>query len=166
MENGKTTGFVAGLGLVLAVVALVLVFTVRGGLGGSVIEHNQTDFVNGFKVAADLIVDGSSGTPTLNLGTNGTNVTSVIVGTANAATTLLPLEATSTDSFTLSVTGVTTSSRCDVTLPNYDLAFGGLSVSGVTVTSGTITFGILNQTGAATSSFPLATTSVAYKCVN
>lgn len=166
MENSKTTGFVAGLGLVLAVVALVLVFARGGGLGGSVIEHNQTDFVNGFKVASDLVFSGSGTTATLNLGSSGTDITSVIVGTANAATTLLPLEATSTDSFTLSVTGVTTSSKCDVQIPNYDLAFGGLVVNGVTVTSGTITFGILNQSGAATSSFPVATTSVAYKCVN
>lgn len=167
MENSKTTGFVAGLGLVLAVAALICVFTVGGGgLGGSVIETQQTDFQNGLKVNSNLVFQASGTGASLTLGTSGTAVTSHIVGTANAATTLLPLEATSTDSFTLAVTGVTSSSKCLVTLPNYDLAFGSLNVTGVTVTTNTITFGIMNNTGVATSSFPLATTSVAYNCTN
>lgn len=155
--------------IAVAVVALILAgfATFSGGsqLGGSVIETVQTDFQNGLKVAGDLVFDGTSGDPVVTLGTSGTSVSSIIEGTANAATTLLPLEATSTDSFTLSVTGVTSSHECFVRIPNYDLVFGGLSVAGVTASTDTITFGILNNTGAATSSFRLATTSVAYLCV-
>ncbi len=163
MDNSKTNGIVAGLALVVAVVGLVLSFTNGGGLAGSVLEHRQTDFVNGLRVAGDLVFDGTSGNPAFTLGDSGSSQTKVIEGTCNAATSLLPLEATSTDSFTCTVTGTAAGDQCDVTLPNYDLAFGSLFVSGCTATTDTITFGIMNETGAATTSFPLATTSVQYR---
>jgi len=163
MDNSKTTGFVAGLGLVVAVVALVLSFTSGGGLSGSVLEHKQTDFVNGLRVAGDLVFDGTSGNPAFTLGDSGSSQTKVIEGTCNAATALLPLEATSTDAFTCTVTGAVAGDQCHVTLPNYDLPFGGLFVAGCTASTDTITFSIMNDTGAATSSFPVATTSVSYR---
>jgi hypothetical protein len=148
MENRNT---LAGFALAVAVVALIvagLTFSMKAApLGGSVIESQQTDFQNGMKINSVLLER-------------------VLFGAANASTSALPLEATSTDSFTLSVTGVTTASRCSVMLPNYDPGvYGGLSISGITTTADTITFGIQNNTGAATSSFRSATTSVAYYCV-
>lgn len=165
--NSSNQGWTTAVAVVALIVALGSAF-IGGGeaqLKGSVIETVQTDFQNGLRVAGDLVFDGTSGDPVITLGTSGTAVSSVIEGTGNAATTLLPLEATSTDSFTLTVTGVTSTHTCTVELPNYDLAFGALYTSGVTATTDTITFGIVNGSGTATSSFPAATTSVAYHCV-
>lgn len=145
MNNSNSFAKVLAIvAFLVAVVALVSTFTVSSGkLGDTVVQTQQTDFVNGLKIAGNL-------------------TTSMQSGTCNAATALLPLEATTTDAFTCTVTGVAVGDRAFVTLPSYDLSFGELAVSGVTVTANTLTFTIYNGTGAATSSFPLATTSVKY----
>lgn len=93
-----------------------------------------------------------------------TAITGVLSGTGVAATTELPLEATSTDQFTIAVSKLTAAYHCDVTLVNFDSVGGGFVVNGVTAGVGTLTFGLLNQAGAATSSFANATSSAAYYC--
>jgi hypothetical protein len=142
--------------IIRAIVALgaVVVLSVAGlalfggkQLGGSgAYEALQTRWGNG-----------------LYIGQTGTLVSNVLAGTCNAATTQLPLEATSTDDFTCSVPGALAGDRVSVFLPSNSGSFLGGFVIGHTVAStDTITFGIVNLTGAATSSFPLATTSAQY----
>ena len=165
MENKSNAGFVAGIALVLSVVALGVAVFAGGGLGGSVIETQQTDFDNGLKVSGDLVFDGTvSGDPTFTLGTDGTAVSEIIEGTGNSTTADLPHVATSSATHTLTVSGVTSSHQCSVTLPVYAPGFGGLTVAGVTASTDTITYEVLNLSGAATSSYPVATTTVAYHC--
>lgn len=167
MENEKNNaGFVAGLALVISVVALFVAFMMGGGLGGSVVETQQTDFTNGLKVAGDLVFDGTSGEPTLTLGNDGSVVNEIIEGTGNSTTADLPHVATSSATHTLTVSGLTSSHQCSVSLPVYAPGFGGFTVAGVTASTDTLTFEVLNLTGAATSSYPNATTTVAYHCEN
>jgi hypothetical protein len=91
-------------------------------------------------------------------------------GTCNAATTGLPAVATTTITMTCSAPGVYTSDNqgnVDVSLASNPTAYGAFIPLAPSVTTsasagvnGTITFQLLNDTGTATSSFPLATTSV------
>lgn len=147
MTQNKIRALVA-----LGVVAVLFVggLALFGGknLGGSgAYEALQTRWGNG-----------------LYIGQTGTLVSNVIEGTCNAATTQLPLEATSTDDFTCSVTGALAGDRVSVTLAsNSGSVYGGFTISHAVATTDTVTFGIVNLTGAATSSFPLASTSVQYR---
>lgn len=97
------------------------------------------------------------------LGTNGTELTKFITGTCNAATTEGALEASSTDDYTCTVTGAASGDKVFVSLPqNGTVITGGFIVDHVVASTNTITFGITNLTGAATTSFAQATTSVQY----
>jgi len=112
-------------------------------LGGS-LEILQTKFANGFIV-----------------GENGTAINEMRSTTCNLATTQLPLEATSTDDFTCSISGVDSGDQVFVSLPsNNGAVFGGFLVDSAVAGPGTITVGVTNLTGASTSTFPAATTSV------
>lgn len=94
-----------------------------------------------------------------------TNVALFRTGTCNAAMATT-LAATSSAAATCTVTGVASGDIVSVALPQAGAsaaAFGGFLVSGTKATTDTITFSIFNGTGAATSSFPLATTSVQYQ---
>lgn len=106
----------------------------------------------------------------LKLGDSGTKHTKFLSGTCDAATTELPLEATSTDSFTCSATGVRSGDKVFVSLPystGYDVVGGLVHNGDATVTaSNVISFHILNQSGTATSSFALATTSVQWWAID
>lgn len=172
MDNGNKTGFVAGLALVLAVVALVFVFTVRGGgLGGSVIENVQTDFLNGLKVASTLI-SGTDSTDTVTVngslavtgsvtqGTSGTALAGIVTGgctiwaPANtiAASTTQAVECQSSTSGTLAsgLTGVTSDSICHLqTASSTNSTSNGIVVAGVSAssTNGSIVARISNFTG-------------------
>jgi hypothetical protein len=138
-----------------SVIAFLGVVVLAIGIGIGVFLGQPSENVSGVHYGEDAFQQ-------VQIGDAGSEVTKVIEGTCNAATTLLPLEATSTDSFTCTVAGVASGDQCSVSLRNYDLAFGALTVQGCTASTNTITFGIVNGTGAATSSFPLATTSVSY----
>lgn len=171
MENSKTTGFVAGLGLVLAVVALVLVFAGRGGLGGSVIETVQTDFQNGLKIASTLIsgtdstdtvtVNGSlSVTGSVTQGTSGTALAGIVTGGCTiwagantiTATSTQQVECQSATNGTLAsgLTGITSDSICHLTMASStnttlaSIVVGGASASS---TNGSIVARIINLTG-------------------
>lgn len=89
------------------------------------------------------------------------NISKIITSTCTAATTQLPLEASSTDDFTCTATGTVAGDNVSISLPaNGDSTYGGFVVGYAVASTDTVTFGITNLTGAATSSFPLATTSV------
>jgi len=136
-----------GIGIAGVVVGLLLsvVFGGSSMLGG-VYNQSVTDVSNGLRAGSD-----------------GTTITNMKSGTCNAATTQLPLEATSTDNFTCSVTGVVAGDRVLVELPSDGgSVYGGFNVTYSAASTDTITFGVQNNTGAATSSFPLATTSIHY----
>lgn len=96
------------------------------------------------------------------LGTSGTPITTLINGTCNASTAGLPLAATTTATFTCTVPGAVVGENVDVNLAANPTSWGAFTVVAPVTTAGGISFGILNGTGASTSSFPLATTSVAY----
>lgn len=96
-------------------------------------------------------------------GANGSRVGPIIATTCNAAIATLPLAASSTATATCAVTGVAAGDIVTVFIPGTTSfsAWGGLFVGGATPSTNTITFQYFNGSGAATSSFPLATTSVA-----
>lgn len=136
-----------------AIAALALVLSVIGLVGG-----NQSASFGG---STDELWQAKGG---IKVGTSGTSVNQELVGTCNAATTELPLEATSTDSFTCSVSGAASGDTVQVFLPSDSGTFlGGFAVTYAVASTNTITFGIANLTGSATSSFSLATTSVQYR---
>ena len=93
----------------------------------------------------------------------GNPVTNVLENTCNAAIATLPLAATSTQNATCTVTGARTGDKVFVSLPRIGIAAGAFLVTHAVASTDTITFGILNLTGAATSSFAQATTSVMYR---
>lgn len=94
-----------------------------------------------------------------------TNLALLKAGTCNAAMAA-SLAATSSGAATCTVTGALTGDIVNVQLPQAGAiasGYGGFIVSGTKATTDTITFNVFNQTGAATGSFPLATTSVQYQ---
>lgn len=93
-----------------------------------------------------------------------TNLSLIQTGTCNAAMTTT-LAATSSAAATCTVTGALAGDNVSVALPqagSVASVWGGFIVSGTKATTDSITFNIFNGTGAATSSFALATTSVQY----
>lgn len=105
----------------------------------------------------------------LTVGDNGTKVNELKATTCNLSTTQLPLEATSTDVFYCAVTGVASGDLVWVQLPSdngqVNLSTGGgvgfqTTYSVASSTNGYIEVGLGNLSGASTSTFPLATTSV------
>lgn len=95
------------------------------------------------------------------VGGNSELLEKVVTTTCNASTTELPLEATSTDAFSCTITGARSGDNVSVSLPYTSDLYGGIVTSGrATATTDTITFGVTNLSGVATTSFPLATTSV------
>lgn len=98
----------------------------------------------------------------LKLGDSGTYIKKEIVGTCNASMTQT-LPATTTREATCTVTGVASGDNVQVTLPSRSGNFNGFVVTHASASTNTITFGIMNLTGTATTSFPLATTSVMYR---
>lgn len=122
---------------------------------------NQQWFTNGINVGqSQQFIVSSTGQVTI--GSAGTPLTTVINGTCNAATAGLPLAATTTASFTCAAPGAVAGENVDVNLNANPTAYGAFVVIAPVTTTNSITFSILNDTGASTSSFPLATTSVAY----
>ena len=120
-------------------------------------DGRGTRFPNGISVNS-TVSPASNG---LRIGANGSEIVEMKSTTCNAATTELPLEATSTDAFTCSVTGVAAGDQVHVTLPSDSgSVFGGFNISYAVASTDTVTFGVQNNTGVATTSFPLATTSV------
>jgi len=104
---------------------------------------------------------------TLQLGPNGATITELKSTTCTLSTTQLPLEATSTDVFYCAITGVASGDQVFVSLPSDNGAEGVANFSGfmlsyarASTTAGYIEVGLSNFSGVATSTFPLATTSV------
>lgn len=144
MTKFQTIGLVIA-GIVISVFSAVLVADEKKVSG----VYNQVAnyFGNG------LYIGEVSGTSDL--------LEKVVTTSCNASTTELPLEATSTDAFSCTITGARSGDNVYVSLPYTSDVSGGLILSGrATASSDTITFGVTNLSGAATSSFPLATTSV------
>lgn len=148
----KLINALLGLGVVVAVVLALGAGNGAGRLGGSgFAEHYPIHFVKGLRVGE------SESYPT---------VSKVLTGACNPTISTLPLGATSTEDFTCSVTGVASGDRVFVTLPGSGAGFGSFVVDRATSSTNTITFGVTNLTGAATSSFPIATTSVQYVVID
>lgn len=166
MQNDTLTKVAAWAGLLLAVVLTFIVLFGSHGLGGSVIEPLQTDFQNGLKVAGSLVFDGTSGSPTLTLGTDGTELASIHTGTgtiwapantiAASTTQQVELQSATNGALTAGLTGITADSTCFVTQASTTpgaTAIGGLVVTGVsasttaTADAGSIVVKILNLTG-------------------
>lgn len=137
-----------------ALVALAISFVVTVG-------NNQSNFSG--------LSERDIKAVSLTVGDNGTKINELKATTCNLSTTQLPLEATSTDVFYCAVTGVASGDLVWVQLPS-DNGQVGLSTGGgvgfqttyavASSTAGYIEVGIGNLTGAASSTFPLATTSV------
>lgn len=99
-------------------------------------------------------------------GASGTKVTEVLTGTCALSTTELPLEATSTDAFSCTATGAVSGQQCSVILPsNSDSTQVGVGVAYVSATTDALNVGLWNLSGTATSSFPAATSSAQYICL-
>lgn len=135
---------------IIAIVALVVGLIATG--------------VSFFKGTSDQSIGGLSERDvqavSLKVGDKGSKITKEITGTCNAsmATTLA---ATSTANATCTVAGVASGDKVFVSLPSVSGGLG-FAVTHTVASTNTITFGILNLSGAATTSFPLATTSVQY----
>lgn len=108
-----------------------------------------------------LRIPGGPGVSTAN---SGTPVLGLLQGKCNATTVELPLEATSTDNFYCTIPGVQAGDNIMLELPSDSgSVYGGFNITyAIATTSGQFVFGIQNNTGSATSTFPLATTSIAY----
>lgn len=93
----------------------------------------------------------------------GTNISRVLHGVCNL-TSYAAISATSTAWHDCAVTGVTTADRVFIQIPQTGASYGGLVVatSRASSTAGYIGADIFNLTGAATSSYTLATTSAEY----
>jgi hypothetical protein len=105
------------------------------------------------------------------VGDQGTILTDVVSGTCNATFSGTSLAASSTGQFLCAVTGAVSGDKVFIELPagagaNAQGAaslYGGFTVAGAyATTTDVIGFNILNNTGAATTSFRQATTSVQY----
>ena len=125
--------------------------------GGNTIESLPKLFVNGITV-----------------GDQGTAIADDLFGTCNATFSGTSLAASSTGQFFFSVTGARSGDLVLVSLPagagaNAQGAasiYGGFSIAGTyATTTDVIGFNVLNVTGAATTSFRQATTSVQYRIV-
>lgn len=105
-----------------------------------------------------------SATGQLTLGASGTAITNLANGTCTASTTGA-FAATTSQAFSCSVSNAVAGENVDINLPNNQglgAHGGGFVVLGTTVTAGLVQWTEENLTGASTSSFPLATTSVGY----
>lgn len=127
-------------------------------------------FNQGYLSQLDIQTTGTlhaTSTDISTLTVDGTDVEEIRHGTCNLSSTA-SFGATSTLSHTCTATGVASGDRVFVTLPSAASAgtFGGFAVSGATAGSGSITVVLQNLTGAATSSYAQATTSVMYWAVN
>lgn len=169
--------------LIIIVGALVLV----GGndqsvaLGG-ITNFDQVDAADGFSVDGTTIISGAgnfslSGSNTLTLGTSGTAHTKFISGSCNASQkTPGSLSATTTGEFYCAVTGAASGDKVFVSLPigagpnSAGAGSGGqggfIAAASYATSSNFIGFDIYNGTGAATSSFAQATTTVTYWVVD
>lgn len=162
ITENKIIGAIAVLALVLSVVGLV------GGNQsasfGGITNYDALSLTEG------LLVNGSTTLTTqLKVGASGTTNTKFLTGTCNVYTSNLPFLATSTSAFAcLSATGVASGDKVFVALPNVNADVnqglaGGFTVVGTyATTADAFGFDLFNNFGAATSSFPLATTSVQY----
>jgi hypothetical protein len=164
------------VGLALAAVAFLSLG--EGGFGASVnhYEAGLWHFGNGLYagLSQQFGIDGDgdvSSTATFALGSSGTAHTKFISGTCNPTFSGASLGATSTGQFFCAVTGAASGDKVLVALPagagahaqGSGSLYGGFLVSGTyATTSNVIGFNIYNGTGAATTSFAQATTSVQY----
>lgn len=154
----------AWVGLLLALVVSATLLFGGGGLGGSVIEHQQTDFVNGLRVAGDLVFDGTSGQPVVTVGDNGTALANVKTGSCTIWAPANTIAATSSQqvecqgatngSLSASLTGITTDSTCYLKMASSTnttlgtILIGGASpTSTATVSAGSLVARIVNLTG-------------------
>lgn len=97
-------------------------------------------------------------------GTNGTRVGPIISTTCNLIQSSAGSHAaTTTKEYFCAITGVSASDYVSAVLPQgaYAASYGGFGIAGAyATTTGFVGVQVINLTGTATSSFPLATTSV------
>lgn len=164
---------------VLAVVAVVIAITVPFFLGGSnTFGATGTRFPNGLSTDSTSPSAGQMRTTTLlttstaTIGSSGTALSQVLSGSCNLLQSQAGSHAATTSKeYFCAVTGVTAGDTVIVSLPvgageNLNGAgsiYGGFAVGSAYATSSNrIAVGLVNRTGAATSSFPQATTSAEY----
>lgn len=139
------------LAIVLSVVALVVSLGAgsqgQPSFGDATTSNFPTWFYNGLKVGHQNVLTSK-----------------LLTGTcATAATNNLPWTATSTAYFTCTVTGAQPGDQVKIIPSVNPVAWGGLVVTAASSSkSNTISYSMLNLTGQATSSFPLATSTVGY----
>lgn len=97
-------------------------------------------------------------------GTNGTRLGPIISTTCNLIQSAAGSHAaTTTKEYLCAITGVSASDYVSAVLPQgaYAASYGGFGIAGAyATTTGFVGVQVINLTGTATSSFPLATTSV------
>lgn len=150
---------------VLAIIGLLLIAfgavpKVSAPLGAQV-QNDQFIFTGGAQIAGGL-----------QIGNTGNTINKIVQGTCTATTTSATLAATSSALFTCSGLNIGTISipvndKVLVSLNMNGAGYGGFLAFAPSVQSpGTIQFYIENLTGAATTSYAQATTSVSYLVFN
>lgn len=142
-------------------ISLILIPAIVGGLAGIGVDFVKHGDFSGITHLSGLEV----GTDGFAVGTSSpTTITKILAGTCNLSTSQGALEATSTDDFYCAAPGVNPGDVIFVQLPRAGATTGGGFVTEYAVATATdmIGVGIFNATGAATSSFAQATTSVNY----
>lgn len=144
--------------IISAIVALLLI------LGVNAVKPQQSS-LSGLSERDVQVVSLAIGTNPAT-GQVATKAVKHLFGICNAAITTLPLAATSTEAHTCSASGVRSGDNVRITLPSDNAlatGIGGLVLTYQTASTNSITFGVLNLSGAATSTYPLATTSVMWE---
>ena len=155
----KFTKIAAWVGLGLALVLFVTLVVSSSG--------SATVFGNTYKiVAGQTYIDPYDFSGGLQVGapTQASMRTLVRGNVCNPFGMTLPFVATTTTTFLCNDAYVTAGDAIDIRLPAPAASYGTFIATGsaFSTTTGRFGFTVMNMTGASTSSFPLATTSVAY----
>lgn len=162
MSKDKILGAGVVVAIVLAITGLFFPKVISNLAAPSLVE-SKTTVLTQLGVTDGLIV-----------GTSGSGISQLISGTCNLISYTPTLSATSSLVYGCAATGVQSTDRVFVTAPKSNTGVGavGLTIGGIVIrgasastTSGFIEVELANFTGAATSSFPNATTSIQYWAV-
>ena len=160
--------------VVAGLLALVLICAPTGAMAARYVSALQY-FENGFFAgsSSELQVDGEgnlSTTGTVQVGDNGTEQDALIAGTCNLVQSFGAFAATTTKEHYCAVTGVSAGDKIFVSMPKAagvaSGAAGFIPVAAYATATNMIGVALYNATGAATSTYPQASTSIPYWIVS
>lgn len=169
------TTFQKSVGLVIAGIVVGLLFSAvvskftsqkLGGIYHQTIEEFYAGLKAGtsnqFQVSSTGVITSGG----ITVGASGTALAQVLSGSCTLTTTALPMSTTSPSAFSCAVTGAASGDKAFVSLNNgHATSNGSFNVVDVSATTNSLTVYLDNNTGVATTSFPLATTSAKYLIV-